>query len=201
MGGRTWAEIKVQRSNTTDSCVLPIDQATIDQIAQLNYQLGLLKQRADRGHGDDDLDQLNEQLEALARRVVELEDIARESEETFTFRALGQGRYNKLKAQYPPTKEQKADPNNRADFDPAGFAPALMAATCIAPAGLLAEFDDKGQLDHEVLAEWQDIYQDWDPGAVKRLWGTCAAAHQAVNAPPKSVLASEILGRPPTPQT
>jgi hypothetical protein len=201
MAGRSWAQIKVEHTNTVESCVIPIDQATIDQVARLNYQLAQLKQRADRGHGDEDLDALNEQMVALAQRIVELEDVAAASEETFTFRALGQGRYNKLQAKYPLTKEQKADPNNRADFDPAGFAPALMAATCIAPEGLLAEFDERGELDPTVLAEWQHIYQDWDPGQVKRLYGTCHAAHAGVNAAPKSALASEILGRPPTART
>lgn len=63
----------------------------------------------------------------------------------FTFQAIGRNALARLTDAHPPTDEQveeaAAEERGRPDYDPATFAPALLAAACIAPALTVEDFE------------------------------------------------------------
>jgi hypothetical protein len=145
---------------------------------QLERQLRKLREE------DGDIADRSQEIAALAAQVRELEERASESEMTFTFEGLGRGRYARMLADHPPTKEQKAELGAELIYNPETFPPALLAASCVEPPELASN-----------LPEWTDIHENRSPGIVTRLWRACQQAHQGVADVPKSLLVSAVLGR------
>jgi hypothetical protein len=174
----SWAAIKKLHSNARQSVTLCVRGDLVDEIAKLEQQMA---------REDEDDQRVNRHAVApqIARQIQELEAVAREAEVTFTFQGLGQGRFAKLQAQHPATAENKQQlGTDELEWNPETFPPALMAASCIAPAELAGND-----------AEWLEIHQSWSNGQVLRLWATCMAANAMGADTPKSQRASEILQR------
>lgn len=174
----SWASIKAKHSNARQSVTLCVRGDLVDEIARLEEQM----------RREDEADQgLNRTAVApqIARQIQALEEEAREAEAVFTFQGLGQGRFAKLQAQHPATDEnRKALGTDELEWNPETFPPALLAASCIAPAELAGNVE-----------EWTEIHQTWSNGQVLRLWAACMAANAMGADTPKSRSASELLRR------
>lgn len=185
--GLSWADAKARHVNTRVSVVVPMASDAAEEAERLEPQLRRLR-NADGEQGD-----LSEQVVALAEHIRELERVAAESEVTFVFEGLPRSRWDKLLLDHPLPPELKKQLGDAIDFDPETFPPALMAASCVEPAELHAEFDADGKLDEAVLAEWTAINEGWSQGQVQRIWRGCLQANTAVAEPPKSLLVSAVL--------
>lgn len=87
----------------------------------------------------------------IATQIRELTEQAHDAEVEFVFRAMGRKAWRDLVAGHPPTPEQR---KAGADFNPATFPPAAMAACCIDPVGV--DFDELAQLVTE--SQWDQLW-------------------------------------------
>jgi hypothetical protein len=82
-------------------------------------------------------------VEPLQAAVTAAQEALDEATMWFTFAGLGRSAFARLIDEHPPTPQQLADAEkiSRAapTFDPDTFAPALLAASCVSPAGLGVE--------------------------------------------------------------
>lgn len=191
--GLSWSAVKARRTNTTTSCRVVMDGEAADEAARLGRELERLEAIDKAGHGDD---ALHDRIREVAGQVQAAEAAAAETEVTFVFQAVGQGRYNRLKADHPLPPELKGKVPEGLDYNPVTFPPMLMALSCVSPPELHAEVDGDGKPDPAVLAEWGEIHDTYSPGLNARLWSTALSAHIGVNQVPKSRLASQILSPP-----
>lgn len=103
---------------------------------------------------------------------------------TFRFRGIGRKPHSDLVAKYPPTADQQAEASDqgvRYAWNPETFPPALVAASCIEPAGI-------------TLQAAQRIAEQWTDGQWAMLWRACVAANEGTADPgPKSAIASAVL--------
>lgn len=185
--GMSWADAKARHVNTRVSVVVPMASDAAEEAERLDPQLRRLR-NADGDQGD-----LSEQVVALAEHIRELERTAAESEVTFVFEGLPRSRWDKLLLDHPLPDDLRKQFGDSIDFNPETFPPALMAASCVEPVELHAAFDDTGQLDPVVLAEWTAINEGWSQGQVQHIWRGCMQANTAVAEPPKSLLVSAVL--------
>lgn len=174
----SWAQLKKQHTNARKSVRLTLRGDLMDEIATLEEEMHR-QEREDEKYNREDL------APKIARQIQDLVEAARAAEVLFTFQGLGSGEFAKLQAAHPATDEnRKALGTDELEWNPDTFPPALMAASCIAPADL-----------HDNTAEWTEIHRSWSNGQVMRLWTTCMAANAMGADTPKSERASEILRR------
>lgn len=174
----SWAQLKTQHTNARKSVRLTLRGDLMDEIATLEEAMHR-QEREDEKYNREDL------APKIARQIQDLVDQARAAEVLFTFQGLGAGEFAKLRANHPATPENLAElGTEELEWNPDTFPPALMAASCIAPADL-----------HGNLAEWAEIHRSWSNGQVMRLWTTCMAANAMGADTPKSERASEVLRR------
>lgn len=161
---------------------IPMDSAAIDEAERLEPELRRL--RIEDGVQED----LSVQVRETAEHIDALQQQARASEVTFTFRGVGRGLYSKLLSEHPPTAEQRAAAGDAADaliYNVDTFPPALLAASIVEPEDL-----------HGDLDECATIHDEWSNGQVTRLWRACIQANNGVAETPKIPLVSVILGQP-----
>jgi hypothetical protein len=118
----------------------------------------------------------------LAQEIQRLEQVVRDSEEEFTFQALGRRQYQLMLNEHRPTVEQEEVAGGRLVYNLETFPKALMAASCIAPVELAGNVE-----------EWAEIHDEWPPGQVALIWQACVDVNNEVAVTPKSQRASEIL--------
>lgn len=128
----------------------------------------------------------DEQLEAMLRRVADLEERVREAERPFVFACLPRRRWKELADKHPPTEADKARDKD-ADVCDDTFWPAATAACCTSP-GLTVE-EARWLRDGDESGTW--------PGLPTEKWWEIVAAIRQVNVGgselPKSV--SSIVAR------
>lgn len=174
----SWAERKARRSNTIVSVVIPLAADLLEAHDELEEQLQAAK-AYDALHNEPDT------APGVARQIEAVEAEMKATEEKFTFRAIGRGKYARLVAEHPPTdaqKEKAGEANTTAVYNEDTYPPALMAASCIRPAEIAGDIE-----------EWTEIHESWGFGQVSRLWRACLAANNGVAETPKSVAASVVL--------
>lgn len=120
----------------------------------------------------------------LAQRIRDLEEQCAQAVVTFRFRALPRKQRSDLQAEHPPTEDQQQqarDEGLTASWNPDTFPPALVAASCVEPAGITVEAA-------------QRAYETWAEGQWAPLWRACTAANFGGADPgPKSAIASAVL--------
>lgn len=177
MGADTWDKVAGEHRHVEHSVRIPMRADLPDQIAQLE---AAAKRAAEVDKWENRLPVALQ----LAERIQELEQELADSEVLFTFRALGRGEGRALVAEHPPTEEQQeqaALEGRRLAWNPDTYPPALIAASCIAPAGIT--------LEHAT-----EVWQEWSEGQVAQLWQACLAVNAgSVDVGPKSEIASAIL--------
>ena len=136
-----------------------------------------------RVRDEDDRENRPPQAPQIAQQIQDLEEQIRAAEVEFTFRAIGRKALTDLEATHPATAEQQdaQEDGTRLTWNPETYPPALVAASCVAPAGI-------------TLARAQHAYETWSTGQWSKLWRACLTANLGSTDPgPKSVLASVIL--------
>lgn len=180
----SWAQLKARHVNTRVSVRIAMAADLVDEVDQLEVELERAKQ-VDKWSNDMDT------APAIAERIQALEAEIRATEVTFTFEALSRVAHHKLVALHPPTAEQLKlvadEPELTVPWNPDTFPPAMMAASCVAPAELAGN-----------VTEWADIHDNWSTGPVMKLWKACNTANAGVVEAPKSAAASAVLGRSAT---
>lgn len=158
-------------------CRVPMAAELVVQIEELEDQLAE-RQEVEAG----DMAPSAETV-ALAERIAAMQEEAKASEVEFVFRGVGTKVYFDLVAAHPPTPEQLQqfrDLRLPLDHNPETFPPALMAASLESPTGATVDL-------------FTQMRATWANGPWQRLWHTCSKANQAINDPPKSLLASVTL--------
>jgi hypothetical protein len=120
----------------------------------------------------------------LATEVERLQEDCEAASVTFRFRGLGRREHSDLVAAHPPTEKQAAElaeVGMSAMVNSETFPPALVAASCIEPAGV-------------TLETATEAFEDWSVGQWTLLWQACLFANQGSSDPgPKSSIASAVL--------
>lgn len=120
----------------------------------------------------------------LAQEIQRLEEECEQASVTFRFRGLSRRAHSDLLAAHPPTEEQQRELGElglAATANSETFPPALVAASCIEPAGVS-------------LAAARAAFEEWPGGTWSVLWRACLAANQgAAEVGPKSAIASAVL--------
>ena len=120
----------------------------------------------------------------IASKIRDLEDQIRDAEVEFRFRGVGRKTLTDLTAAHPATAEQQEQVGGdglRMEWNPDTYPPALVAASCVQPAGVTVE-----RAAH--------AYETWSHGQWSKLWRACISANMGSADPgPKSVLASLVL--------
>lgn len=118
----------------------------------------------------------SDEAAALAEALVAVEADVEKASTEFVFQ-VARGKWRKLKADHPPTDEQKA---LGAEFDTDEFPFVAMSAFLVSP---VMSVDDLKALDDEVLDEVK----------FAQLWGTCCRAAMGVAPHPSSQAARQLL--------
>lgn len=109
---------------------------------------------------------------AVAQRIAELREQARESEAEFTFRYVGDEEYSSLMAVHPSTNKEEA-------FDSESFPRALIVASCVDPV----------MTDDDAKALFKVINQ----GQIQSLFDAAWDVHNSASLVPFSLAASALL--------
>lgn len=120
---------------------------------------------------------------AIARQIIELKEQSKDCEVEFVFAGLGHRQYTDLQRAHQPSEEQKSkakEIGQRASWNEDTFPPALLAASCVSPAGT-------------DVAWWLDKYENWTFGQMTRLFRVCLGAQVGVLEPPKALAAYEMI--------
>lgn len=177
MGGQSWAERKGQHRRPVHTVRIPMRADLPDEIARLELEVRRAKVVDARENRDPVALQ-------IARQIQDLEVELAASEEAFTFQALARGAARELIAEHPATEDQQknaAAEGRRLQWNPDTYPPALIAASCISPAGF-------------TLEDATEIWDEWSDGQVAQLWSACLSVNAGtVDVGPKSQIASDIL--------
>ena len=122
---QTMANIIKKKRGVTKKVSIQIDGELATEITELRQQITVAEQFDRRHNEPDTAPKLHEALEKL-------EEDSKDTEITFTFRAIGRIAYDDIvsdPANMPSDEEKKEG----AQFNPATFPPALVAAACIDP--------------------------------------------------------------------
>lgn len=153
-----------------------LTRTTICFDSDLVLEIERLEEEMQRAAFEDKI--LNRVPEALdiAYRIIELRKQAKAEEVEFVFKGIGRRPYTDMLRAHPPTDEQQriaADNDQRMQWNPDTFPPALLAAACVNPTGT-------------DIAWWARKYDEWGTGQISRLWNTCLIAQGGVIEVPKA---------------
>lgn len=173
--GKGWAARKAARKPTRLSVRVPLDADAADQARRLAEQLPEVE-------AADEAENRLPQARKLAEQIQALEQQVRDSEEEFTFQALGRRQYQLLLNEHRPSAEQEEVAGAKLIYNIETFPKALLAASCVAPPELAGNAE-----------EWAEIHDEWPAGQVALIWQACVDVNTEVAVTPKSQRASEIL--------
>ncbi|MFJ2717405.1 hypothetical protein [Streptomyces sp. NPDC087437] len=183
-GALRLADVTAKIQRPRERVPLYLDSETASQIADAEEALK-------RAREYDELHNEPDTAPKFARYLRELEERAEASKVVFTLQAVQHRKYQRLRAQCPPTEAQIEQAAKMAEargvdavepvFDPDAFAPVLVRHQLIDPVvGSDEEFD----------AFWEQL----NDGQLNQLWSTALTVQLGVTDPgPKSELASEVL--------
>ncbi len=122
---QTMANIIKKKRGVTKKATIQIDGEVAVEIAELRAQVTLAEQ-FDRKHNEDDT------APKMQDRLDQLVEDAKDTEITFTFKAIGRIAYDEIVSDpaNAPSDEQKKE---GAQFNPDTFPPALVAAAAVDP--------------------------------------------------------------------
>jgi hypothetical protein len=135
----TFDELKARRKPREDSIGVPIDQQLLEQIAELERAIEIQKVL------DSQLNRIPE-APKTQKRLDELQTIAADAAEWFTFRELPRKVFKELVRQHPPLDE-RGKPGGKGRWNEETFAPALIAASCVSH-----DFTE---------AQWTELWDEW----------------------------------------
>lgn len=177
--GRKWSEVKGEFRKARAS-------ATVCARADLAGEIEELRVRYEQAR-DEDQNNGTAADEPQAPKILEemkaLRQQMADSQVTFTFEALGRKRESDLMAEHPPTAEQVEYANKRgfqAQLNPETHVPAMFFEACIDPAGMTVE-------------DWTEIYNEWSPGEVAKLYRAVSTVNQAAVEVPKVESGSDLM--------
>ncbi len=128
---QTMANIIKKKRGVTKKATIQIDGEVAVEIAELRAQVTLAEQ-FDRKHNEDDT------APKVQDRLDQLVEDARDTEITFTFKAIGRLPYDELVGD-PANAPTEAQKKEGAQFNPDTFPPALVAAAAVDPKITLEE--------------------------------------------------------------
>ncbi|MFJ2731395.1 hypothetical protein [Streptomyces sp. NPDC087317] len=184
-GAQSLADVSARIQRPRQRVPLYLDAETASQIADAEEALERAKEY-DELHNEPDT------APELARYLRELEERAAASKVVFVLEAVQHRKFQRLRAQCPPTEAQIEQAAKMAEargaeatvepvFDPDTFAPLLVRHQLIDPVV---------GCDEEFEAFWDKL----SDGQLNQLWSTALTVQMGVTDPgPKSELASEIL--------
>lgn len=151
---RTFEQLNQDRKPRSRSEWIPLDDELIERIADLDRQVRIAEREDDRNG--------NTASAKAPRLRMELEKVQEEAERAatrFTATSLPRKKYRKLIAEHPSK-------DNKLRWDEETFAPAIITACITEPEGV----------DGDI------IWNDWDEGTAKAIYGLCLLANEE---PPK----------------
>lgn len=185
-GAELLARIKPQmREESTQICLRP---DLLDEFEKADAEL--VRSRAADTAGNRLTDGTSKKTRELAEKVVALQGQIDDTAITFRFKAMSKDRWRALCDTHPPRAKDQIDAY--AGYNRDAVLDAAVRLCLIDP---VFETCAKPDCDHEDCGSWESLVAKLNPSEWNELAQTVNSVNQGVVDAPKSVLASQILGR------